>query len=96
MKKEKKTRTETFFELVFFFAREKMAIARASRGHQAMTARSAAQTAFPPKTSRGKVVFCSLPTNFTVRRLYNYKNKYNLYVLARNFEPAGSTEKSYY
>ena len=73
-----------------------MAIARASRGHQAMTARSAAQTAFPPKTSRGKVVFCSLPTNFTVRRLYNYKNKYNLYVLARNFEPAGSTEKSYY
>ena len=24
------------------------------------------------------------PTNFTVRCSYNYKNKYNLYVLARN------------
>ena len=35
------------------------------------------------------------PTNFTVRRSYNYKNMYNLYVLSRNFEPAGSAEWSY-
>ena len=92
MKKERKKREQKLSLRLFFFAREKMATARASHGHQAITARPAAQTALPPKTSRGKFVFCSLPTNFTVRRLYNYKNKCNLYVLARNFEPAGSTD----
>ena len=37
--------------------------------------------------------FNSTPyTNLTVRRSYNCKNNYDLYVLARNFEPAGSME----
>ena len=34
---------------------------------QAMTARSAAQTASPPKTSRANVVFRGRATNFTIR-----------------------------
>ena len=63
MKKERK-KGEQKLALSFFFAREKMATARGSFAEirtQAMTARSAAQTALPPKTSLVNVVFRGLP-----------------------------------
>ena len=63
MKKERK-KGEQKLALSFFFAREKMATARgriADIRTQAMTARSAAQTASPPQTSRVKVDFRGMP-----------------------------------
>ena len=68
--RKKKRRAKTCFELFYFCAR-KMATARWSFADirtQAMTARSAAQRASPPKTSRVNVVFRGLRYNFTVRR----------------------------
>ena len=59
MKKERK-KGEQKLALSFFFAREKMATARGSFADirtQAMTARSAAQTASLPKISRANVGF---------------------------------------
>ena len=67
MKKERKKGQQKLALSFFFFAREKMATARGSFADitlirtQAMTARSAAQTASPPKTSRVNVVFRGLP-----------------------------------
>ena len=63
MKKERK-KAEQKLALSFFFAREKMATARRSFADsrtQAMTARTAAKTASPPKTSRANVGFHDLP-----------------------------------
>ena len=55
MKKERKKRRTTCFE--FFCARRNGDCSRKFRGHQTITARSATQTASPPKTSRANVVF---------------------------------------
>ena len=49
----------------------------------------------PPRRIEQMSFSVVCPTNFTVRRSYNYKNMYSLYVLSRNFEPAGSAEWSY-
>ena len=66
--RKKKRRAKTCFEL-FFFLREKNGNCSVKfRRTQAMTARSAAETASPPKTSRVNVVFGGLRYNFTVRR----------------------------
>ena len=77
MKKERKKKESKNFLWAFFCAR-KMATARWSFADirtQAMTARSAAQTASPPKTSRVNVVFRGLRYNFTVRRSYKKTTK---------------------
>ena len=55
MKKERKKRRTTC--LSFFCARRNGDCSRKFRGHQTITARSATQTASPPKTSRAIVVF---------------------------------------
>ena len=69
--KEERKKGEQKFALSFFCARKNGDCSRKFRRHQyrtqAMTARSAAQTASPPKTSRVNVVFRFCPTNFTVR-----------------------------
>ena len=62
---------------------------------QAMTAQSAAQTrASPPKTSQVNVVFRSLQYKLHRTTFVKLQKKYNLYVLSRNFDRAGSTEQS--
>ena len=59
---------------------------------QAMTARSAAQKASPPKTIRANVGFRGLPYKLHRTTIVKIQKKYNLYVLSRNFDRAGSTE----
>ena len=62
---------------------------------QAMTARSAAQTASPPKTIRAIVVFRGLPYKLHRTTIVKIQNKYNLYVLSRNFDRANPFAPSY-
>ena len=59
---------------------------------QAMTARSAAQKASPPKTSRVNVVFRGLCYKLHRTTFVKLQKKHNLYVLSRNFDRAGSTK----
>ena len=65
--RKKKRRAKTCFQL-FFFAREKWRLLGEVSQTSGLTARSAAQTASPPKTSRVNVVFRGLRYNLTVRR----------------------------
>ena len=82
--------------LHLFSAREKMVTDRASvadvRPWQLGLPRKQLR---PPRRIEQMSFSAVCPTNFTVRRSYNYKNMYNLYVLSRNFEPEGSAEWSY-
>ena len=56
--RKKKEEQKLYFEL--FCARKNGDCSRKFRGHQAMTTRSASQTASPPKTSRANGVFRGL------------------------------------
>ena len=82
--------------LHLFSAREKMVTDRASvadiRPWQLGQPRKQLR---PPRRIEQMSFSVVCPTNFTVRRSYNYKNMYSLYVLSRNFEPASSAEWSY-